>query len=47
MRLVETLSLKLTDEQREQFLKLIQQEPNQHPMVLYRRVLKQPDNIEE
>jgi hypothetical protein len=47
MSLVETLSLKLTDEQREKFLDLIKQEPNQHPITLYRHVLKQPENIEE
>jgi hypothetical protein len=47
MSLVETLSLKLTDEQHEKFLQLIHQEPNQHPTTLYRRILTQPENIEE
>ena len=47
MKLIETLSLKLSEEQREEFFTLIKEEPNQHPMVLYRRVLKQSENIEE
>lgn len=43
MTLIEKLTMKLSEEQRERFFDLIEEHPNTNPIVLFRRVLNQPE----
>lgn len=47
MTLVEKLTLKLSEEQREEFFDLIEEFPDVPPITLFRRVLRQSENVEE
>ena len=43
MTLIEKLTMKLTEEQRERFFELIDQHPDANPLTLYRRVIREPE----
>jgi hypothetical protein len=43
MTLIEKLTLKLSEEQRERFFDLIEEHPDVNAMILFRRVLTQPE----
>jgi hypothetical protein len=47
MTLIERLTMKLTEEQREEFFDLVDEHPDVSVMDLYHRVLRQPKDIEE
>jgi hypothetical protein len=46
MTLYEKLTMQLTEEQREQFFDLIEEFPDVPPITLFRRVLRQSENVE-
>jgi hypothetical protein len=46
MTLIEKLTMQLTEEQREVFFDLIEEFPDVPPITLFRRVLRQSENVE-
>ena len=47
MTLIERLTMQLTEEQRERFFELIDENPDVEIMHLYRRLLREPINLQE